>query len=134
MRVRDAVAYGAVKYADLSNSRIGDYVFSFDRMLRHAAQRRRAGCAAGRRGRWAAAPLRAPSYKGNTAVPVRSHVLEPSCGSELDPAPLARAPAHEYPASCAWPSSSCDSRVRRGDAGLAGQCGLTASDPAGEGR
>ncbi|KAK6100790.1 arginine--tRNA ligase [Brugia pahangi] len=30
---RDAVAYGCVKYADLSQTRTQDYVFSFDRML-----------------------------------------------------------------------------------------------------
>lgn len=30
---RDAVAYGCIKYADLSHDRKGDYVFSFDRML-----------------------------------------------------------------------------------------------------
>ncbi|KAK3859583.1 hypothetical protein Pcinc_034319 [Petrolisthes cinctipes] len=32
-RARDAVAYGCVKYADLSHDRARDYVFSFDRML-----------------------------------------------------------------------------------------------------
>ncbi|XP_055339993.1 LOW QUALITY PROTEIN: arginine--tRNA ligase, cytoplasmic-like [Paramacrobiotus metropolitanus] len=30
---RDAVAYGCIKYADLSNNRTSDYVFSFDKML-----------------------------------------------------------------------------------------------------
>ncbi|CAI4230493.1 unnamed protein product [Auanema sp. JU1783] len=30
---RDAVAYGCIKYADLSHTRSQDYVFSFDRML-----------------------------------------------------------------------------------------------------
>ncbi|KAE9416110.1 hypothetical protein Angca_004073, partial [Angiostrongylus cantonensis] len=30
---RDAVAYGCIKYSDLSHSRTQDYVFSFDRML-----------------------------------------------------------------------------------------------------
>lgn len=30
---RDAVAYGCIKYADLSHTRTQDYVFSFDRML-----------------------------------------------------------------------------------------------------
>jgi len=30
---RDAVAYGCIKYADLSSSRTSDYVFSFDKML-----------------------------------------------------------------------------------------------------
>lgn len=30
---RDAVAYGCIKYADLSHTRTMDYVFSFDRML-----------------------------------------------------------------------------------------------------
>lgn len=29
---RDAVAYGCVKYADLSQTRTQDYVFSFDRV------------------------------------------------------------------------------------------------------
>lgn len=29
----DAVAYGCVKYADLSQTRTQDYVFSFDRVL-----------------------------------------------------------------------------------------------------
>ncbi len=32
-KVADAVAIGAIKYADLSTERIKDYVFSFDRML-----------------------------------------------------------------------------------------------------
>jgi arginyl-tRNA synthetase len=31
--VTEAVAYGCIKYADLSHSRLNDYVFSFDRML-----------------------------------------------------------------------------------------------------
>ncbi|GAV07938.1 hypothetical protein RvY_17712 [Ramazzottius varieornatus] len=30
---RDAVAYGCIKYADLSKNRLSDYVFSFDKML-----------------------------------------------------------------------------------------------------
>ncbi|VDK64686.1 unnamed protein product [Gongylonema pulchrum] len=30
---RDAVAYGCIKYADLSQTRTQDYVFSFDKML-----------------------------------------------------------------------------------------------------
>uniref|UniRef100_A0A7E4VDA7 Probable arginine--tRNA ligase, cytoplasmic n=1 Tax=Panagrellus redivivus TaxID=6233 RepID=A0A7E4VDA7_PANRE len=30
---KEAVAYGCIKYADLSHNRINDYVFSFDRML-----------------------------------------------------------------------------------------------------
>ncbi|OWA52190.1 Arginine--tRNA ligase, cytoplasmic [Hypsibius exemplaris] len=30
---RDAVAYGCIKYADLSKNRISDYIFSFDKML-----------------------------------------------------------------------------------------------------
>ncbi|EDO40756.1 predicted protein [Nematostella vectensis] len=29
----EAVAYGCIKYADLSHNRVGDYVFSFDKML-----------------------------------------------------------------------------------------------------
>uniref|UniRef100_A0A0N5AZV3 arginine--tRNA ligase n=1 Tax=Syphacia muris TaxID=451379 RepID=A0A0N5AZV3_9BILA len=32
-KARDAVAYGCIKYADLSQTRIQDYVFSFDKML-----------------------------------------------------------------------------------------------------
>ncbi|KAG0726435.1 Arginine--tRNA ligase, cytoplasmic [Chionoecetes opilio] len=32
-KARDAVAYGCIKYADLSHDRARDYVFSFDRML-----------------------------------------------------------------------------------------------------
>lgn len=32
-KARDAVAYGCIKYADLSHDRSRDYVFSFDRML-----------------------------------------------------------------------------------------------------
>eukprot|EP00124_Ichthyophonus_hoferi_P003459 Ihof_evm5s300 gene=Ihof_evmTU5s300 len=32
-RAVEAVAYGAVKYADLKNNRTSDYIFSFDRML-----------------------------------------------------------------------------------------------------
>ena len=32
-RVYEAVAYGCIKYADLSHNRINDYVFSFDKML-----------------------------------------------------------------------------------------------------
>ncbi len=32
-RIAEAVGIGAIKYADLSNDRIKDYVFSFDRML-----------------------------------------------------------------------------------------------------
>ncbi|CAD5216225.1 unnamed protein product [Bursaphelenchus xylophilus] len=31
---RDALAYGCIRYADLSNGRTNDYVFSFDRMLK----------------------------------------------------------------------------------------------------
>lgn len=31
---QEAVAYGCIKYADLSNNRTSDYVFSFDRMLK----------------------------------------------------------------------------------------------------
>jgi len=30
---QEAVAYGCIKYADLSHNRINDYVFSFDKML-----------------------------------------------------------------------------------------------------
>ncbi|GIY05979.1 arginine--tRNA ligase, cytoplasmic [Caerostris extrusa] len=30
---QEAVAYGCIKYADLSHNRVHDYVFSFDRML-----------------------------------------------------------------------------------------------------
>lgn len=30
---RDAVAYGCIRYADLSHGRTNDYIFSFDRML-----------------------------------------------------------------------------------------------------
>ncbi|KAK4327593.1 hypothetical protein Pmani_001950 [Petrolisthes manimaculis] len=33
IRARDAVAYGCIKYADLSHDRARDYIFSFDRML-----------------------------------------------------------------------------------------------------
>lgn len=33
IKARDAVAYGCIKYADLSHDRSRDYVFSFDRML-----------------------------------------------------------------------------------------------------
>ena len=29
---REAVAYGCIKYADLSHNRINDYVFSFDKV------------------------------------------------------------------------------------------------------
>jgi len=29
---REAVAYGCIKYADLSHSRVADYVFSFDKV------------------------------------------------------------------------------------------------------
>lgn len=29
---RDAVAYGCIKYADLSKNRLSDYVFSFDKV------------------------------------------------------------------------------------------------------
>jgi len=32
-RAQRAVAFGCVKYADLSHNRINDYVFSFDKML-----------------------------------------------------------------------------------------------------
>jgi hypothetical protein len=32
-QVLEAVAYGCIKYADLSHNRINDYVFSFDKML-----------------------------------------------------------------------------------------------------
>ncbi|KAL3313193.1 hypothetical protein Ciccas_008204 [Cichlidogyrus casuarinus] len=32
-QIRKSVAYGCIKYADLSHNRIGDYVFSFDKML-----------------------------------------------------------------------------------------------------
>ncbi|KAJ8712477.1 hypothetical protein PYW07_005319 [Mythimna separata] len=32
-RAQEAVAYGCIKYADLSHNRINDYVFSFDKML-----------------------------------------------------------------------------------------------------
>ncbi|XP_014675844.1 PREDICTED: LOW QUALITY PROTEIN: arginine--tRNA ligase, cytoplasmic-like [Priapulus caudatus] len=32
-RARDAIAYGCMKYADLSHCRTNDYVFSFDKML-----------------------------------------------------------------------------------------------------
>lgn len=31
---QEAVAYGCVKYADLSHNRINDYVFSFDKVSR----------------------------------------------------------------------------------------------------
>jgi arginyl-tRNA synthetase len=30
---KEAVAYGCIKYADLSHNRVHDYVFSFDKML-----------------------------------------------------------------------------------------------------
>lgn len=33
IRAQRAVAFGCVKYADLSHNRINDYVFSFDKML-----------------------------------------------------------------------------------------------------
>ncbi|XP_068223557.1 arginine--tRNA ligase, cytoplasmic-like isoform X1 [Palaemon carinicauda] len=33
LKARDAVAYGCIKYADLSHDRSRDYIFSFDRML-----------------------------------------------------------------------------------------------------
>ncbi|XP_066986576.1 arginine--tRNA ligase, cytoplasmic isoform X1 [Macrobrachium rosenbergii] len=33
IKARDAVAYGCIKYADLSHDRSRDYIFSFDRML-----------------------------------------------------------------------------------------------------
>lgn len=33
LQARDAVAYGCVRYADLSHDRTNDYIFSFDRML-----------------------------------------------------------------------------------------------------
>ena len=29
---RDAVAYGCIKYADLSHNRINDYIFSYDKV------------------------------------------------------------------------------------------------------
>jgi len=32
-RAQEAVAYGCIKYADLSHNRLSDYVFSFDKML-----------------------------------------------------------------------------------------------------
>ncbi|XP_004931696.1 arginine--tRNA ligase, cytoplasmic [Bombyx mori] len=32
-RAQEAVAYGCIKYADLSHNRINDYIFSFDKML-----------------------------------------------------------------------------------------------------
>lgn len=32
-KARDSVAYGCIKYADLSHNRINEYVFSFDKML-----------------------------------------------------------------------------------------------------
>ncbi|XP_063829685.1 arginine--tRNA ligase, cytoplasmic [Ostrinia nubilalis] len=32
-RAQEAVAYGCIKYADLSHNRVNDYVFSFDKML-----------------------------------------------------------------------------------------------------
>ncbi|KAG0413687.1 hypothetical protein HPB47_009160 [Ixodes persulcatus] len=32
-RAQEAVAYGCIKYADLSHNRVHEYVFSFDRML-----------------------------------------------------------------------------------------------------
>ena len=32
-KVYEAVAYGCIKYADLSHNRINDYIFSFDKML-----------------------------------------------------------------------------------------------------
>jgi arginyl-tRNA synthetase len=31
---KEAVAYGCIKYADLSHNRINDYVFSFDKVGR----------------------------------------------------------------------------------------------------
>ena len=33
IQAQRSVAYGCVKYADLSHNRINDYVFSFDKML-----------------------------------------------------------------------------------------------------
>ena len=30
---RDAVAYGCIKYADLSKNRISDYIFSYDKVI-----------------------------------------------------------------------------------------------------
>lgn len=33
IKAKESVAYGCIKYADLSNSRTNDYVFSFDKML-----------------------------------------------------------------------------------------------------
>nr|XP_021189747.2 arginine--tRNA ligase, cytoplasmic [Helicoverpa armigera] len=32
-RAQEAIAYGCIKYADLSHNRVNDYVFSFDKML-----------------------------------------------------------------------------------------------------
>lgn len=31
-RAQEAVAYGCIKYADLSHNRVNDYIFSFDRV------------------------------------------------------------------------------------------------------
>lgn len=33
VKAQRAVAFGCIKYADLSHNRINDYVFSFDKML-----------------------------------------------------------------------------------------------------
>lgn len=33
IRAQKSVAFGCIKYADLSHNRINDYVFSFDKML-----------------------------------------------------------------------------------------------------
>lgn len=33
MKAQTSVAFGCIKYADLSHNRINDYVFSFDKML-----------------------------------------------------------------------------------------------------
>ena len=32
MAAKEAVAYGCIKYADLSHNRVNDYVFSFDKV------------------------------------------------------------------------------------------------------
>jgi len=32
---KEAVAYGCIKYADLSHNRVNDYVFSFDKVCMH---------------------------------------------------------------------------------------------------
>ena len=40
LQARDSIAYGCIKYADLSHNRNHEYVFSFDKMLEDKVIRR----------------------------------------------------------------------------------------------